>query len=234
MNDDINLAKEDWELFDAYTEGALTSEEEKKLREDPLFDEKLKVYRQTISLVQERALMQKMQEWQSEIPQKMHRPVWKWYLYTAAASIVALMILGIWKWTAIGTGSLYKEFYRTDPGLATTMSVSEQYDFDEAMVDYKTGDYQKAIKKWEELYAFDPQNDTLNYFIGCALLARGNAQESVPYFERTTNRKDSYFMSDAYWYWGLALLKDGHKDKAAEKIQQSNHAAKQRLLEQLK
>ena len=38
---------------------------------------------------------------------------------------------------------LFAQFYQEDPGLITAMSSEGQYEFDRAMVDYKSGNYWK-------------------------------------------------------------------------------------------
>src|SRR5690606_23244373 len=106
---------------------------------------------------------------------------------------------------------LYAEFFVPDPGLPTTMSSTNNYTFFDAMVNYKQGDYKTAIKKWETLEAANTENDTLIYFLGVAHLAKGNTEDAISYLEKSKDFKDSVFKNDAYYYLGMAHLKNNQK-----------------------
>ena len=113
---------------------------------------------------------------------------------------------------------LYNEFFTPDPGLPTVMGENGDYSFYEAMVDYKHGDYNEAIKKWERQLFQKPKNDTLNYFLGSAHLANGNSKKAIDYLEDVADDKKSIFYNDANTYMGLALLKTGQIPEAKKSV----------------
>ncbi len=129
---------------------------------------------------------------------------------------------------------LFSAYYKPDPGLISAMSTTDNYTFDRAMIDYKTGSYDSAIKAWETLLAAKPDNDTLNYFIGSAWLAKEDGEQAIPYFKKVIVLPGSYFKHDAYWYTGLALLKQKKVKEAVSFIRQSAHEQKDALLLKLK
>jgi tetratricopeptide (TPR) repeat protein len=128
---------------------------------------------------------------------------------------------------------LFATYYKPDPGLITAMSVSDNYEFDRAMIDYKTKDYDGAIHAWEKLLTAKPDNDTLNYFIASAWLAKKNNEKAIIYFQKVISDTSSYFLHDAYWYAGLALLKEGKDKEAIPFIEKSEHPHKNDLIEKL-
>ncbi len=64
----------------------------------------------------------------------------------------------------------------------SAMGIGDNYLFNKAMLDYKTGNYKKAIDEWSKLKTSMPQNDTLNYFLGAAQQADGNSAAAIASF----------------------------------------------------
>jgi tetratricopeptide (TPR) repeat protein len=113
------------------------------------------------------------------------------------------------------------------------MSATDNYAFEKAMIDYKKGDYPAAIQAWDSLKKRQPANDTLNYFLGAAHLANKNHGQAVTYLKSVTASATSFFKGDAYWYLGLALLKEGKTEEARAAIQQSTNLNKKELLKKM-
>ena len=107
------------------------------------------------------------------------------------------------------------------------------YAFNKAMVAYKEGKYQEAIGSWEKLYQNNPDNDSLNYFLGAAHLANSEAHKAIPYLENVFPQAESSFQQESLWYLGLAYLKSGEVEKAKEFLEKSNRPEKEELLNQL-
>ena len=114
------------------------------------------------------------------------------------------------------------------------MGVSDNYEFDKAMVDYKMGDYDKALKTWEGLLKDNANNDTLNYFIASAHLADNNPESSLAFFDKVIGSTNSVFLQDAQWYKALILLNKGNKQEAINLLQKTEHPDKEALLRKLK
>lgn len=157
--------------------------------------------------------------------------------WLVAASVI--VVVGIGAFLALDGGSqrkdLFAVYYEKDPGLLSAMgSTSDNYDFDRAMIDYKKGANAAAIKTWEQLLKKSPANDTLQYFLGSAWLAEGKASTALDYFTKVIGHGPGSFLSEAYWYAGLALLKEGKKEEAMAMIRKSTRPEKEELLEKLK
>ena len=80
------------------------------------------------------------------------------------------------------------------------------------MVHYKHKNYDLSIKKWSILSQKNPSNDTLNYFLGVAHMANKNMDKAIPYLEKTIKNTNPEFpfLKDAYYYLGLAYIKEGN------------------------
>ena len=152
-------------------------------------------------------------------------------LVAAAAIIIALG--SFWFFNQNSNERLYSKYFTPDPGLPTTMSTSSNFDFYDAMVNYKQGDYKTAIKKWELLNANSPDNDTLNYFLGVAHLANKNEKEAIGFLEKSVKNDDFSLISDAYYYLGLSHLKDGNAELAKQYFKKSSVEKSQALISEL-
>ena len=159
--------------------------------------------------------------------------------YTAAACVAILIVLGGYTFLQGNSLSnkneqLFATYFRPDPGLPTTMSVSDNFDFFDAMVSYKQGDYNKAITKWEVLLKEKPDNDTLNYFIGVAYLANGNEDQAITFLQWSSEHQESKFLKETYHYLGLANIKKGDLDKGKKNLELSDLPESKEVLKVIK
>ena len=114
------------------------------------------------------------------------------------------------------------------------MSTSTYYDFYDAMVNYKRGDYKTAISKWKKLEVNKSDNDTLTYFLGVAYLADKEVDLAIPYLTTASKSKESVFYDDANYYLGLAYLKKENNAEAIHFLKRSSVDKSRKLLEELK
>lgn len=209
-----------------------------KMSADPNLPSRVDEVRLLITGMQEAVLTEKLDQFHQAAAQQRpavskRRPLGRWL---AAASVLLLIAAGLWWFGAQNSREqrLFTHYYQQDPGLITAMSNTDHYAFDRAMVDYKTGKYQEAIRTWESLLESKPGNDTLNYFIGNASLALKDYKKGIRSLEKVTSLSKSYFLADAHWYLGLALLHDGQTEAAEQHISRSDHPQKQEILSRLK
>lgn len=152
--------------------------------------------------------------------------------WMAAASVFAIVSLSVW-WFITKEDKyekVYAAFYTQDPGLITAMGSSEDYTFEKAMVEYKEGNYAKAIEAWASLKTKQPQSDTLNYFLGVAYLAIDKTDTAKALLSAVAGNSNKPFYKEASWYLGLILLKDGGREKALALIRQSGNSKSNDLI----
>jgi tetratricopeptide (TPR) repeat protein len=153
-----------------------------------------------------------------------------------AASIALLAAVSVWLYTINGNKyeKLYAAYYKPDPGLMSAMGVSDNYIFNKAMLEYKTGNYKKAIDEWSKLKTSTAPNDTLNYFLGAAQQADGNNATAIALLQSMANDTAKPFYKDACWYTGLALLKQGNINEAIPYLEKSGRTESTELISKLK
>ena len=241
MKRNTDIPPKELEVIERYILNQMPQDEyeafTKKLKEDDSLNEKIKTVRLLFVGIQEAELSNKLKDFHKSLPfskQNKARPsarIFSMKKWLMAASVIVLVGLGsLLFFNHFSQNSLFNKYYKPDPGLITTMGNSDNYLFDHAMIDYKTKNYDKAITEWRKLLATKPENDTLNYFIGSALLAENKSGEAIGHFEKVISNPRSYFLNDAYWYFGLALVKQQKIQKAIPFIEKSNRQNKEALL----
>ncbi len=243
MKTKLEITEQEWEDLESFLSGNISPEEKdivmKRFKNQTDFEEKLAYAKSILTGIREVELTQELKRVKlGNLPMNPDsKPAGRKNIFfiAAAAALAAFVMLFIF--TDLfknNDNKIFSNYYKPDTGLITSMSVSEQYEFDVAMIDYKAGNYQKAINGWLNLRKGNERNDTLNYFIGSSYLASNDAKSAVPYFLEVTKNQNSTFLYDAQWYAGLAYLKLGNTQKAIDHIAKSNNPKKDEILKQLK
>lgn len=134
-----------------------------------------------------------------------------------AASFIALCICGWWLLSPNAGTSDIDQLFGTDPGLPTPMSETTNYNFYDGMVEYKMENYSKALKQWNNAQG-TIGSDTLNYYMGMALLKQDKLQAAA---DKLSAVKEGSALSDkAQWYQLNILIKE-KKFAAAKSLIQS-------------
>ncbi|MFK7833068.1 MAG: tol-pal system YbgF family protein [Winogradskyella sp.] len=228
-----DISQDEFEKIEAYLNSKLEPkhllEFEAKLKNDADFKIKVEDIKTVLSGIETQALKEQLNVFHNDLEIE-HRtqPItdtvkvrslnWKRLLIAAALVIAAG---SFWFLNGNSNERLYAKYFTPDPGLPTTMSTNNNYDFYEAMVNYKQGDYKTAISKWETLQKSKPNNDTLNYFIGVAYLANKKEGDAISFLEKSIKNSNFPLANDAYYYLGLAYLKEGNIEKAKANLQNS-------------
>ncbi len=243
-NQPIHITLEEWEEIEAFLNGSLTAEVEQAFRlqveKDTVLAAKVEQVKLSLLTVEEAGLRADMESFHSRLQQRpvvsinAHRKMnaRKW-LAIAAVFIAVCVAALLYLQQPSKNERLFSTFYKADPGLSTTMSQTDDYTFEKAMVEYKTKNYTKAIDSWQLLLKDNPNSDTLNYFIGSAYLALNETATAIPYFENITLKPGSEFVSDACWYLGLALIKAGRVEEGKKQVEKSERPEKKELLQQI-
>lgn len=198
-------------------------------------------YRMIFLGIEEQALEDQLDEFHQDLDQPVREPSMtlvqnkRWAALLAAASVLLMLSWGSWLgWRIYQDKHAIAKLYVADPGLPSLMGVAGNYDFEKAMVDYKTKQYKEAIDAWETLKTAQPQNDTLQYFLGAAYLEIAQYDKAIDALTTVANDSTSAFRKEAQWYKGWALWKDGQKEAAIRVFEASEHPNQSSLLALIK
>lgn len=241
MNPKTNISQELLESVESYLNGNMSSFElkafEEKLQQDSEFKTQIEDIKMLLLGIESQSLKENLNKFHKDINEDMPKSNTKdRYLHFRKIAVAASIIIAIgsfWMFNQNSNEKLYTDYFTPDPGLPTTMSTSDNYEFYEAMVNYKQGDYKIAITKWEALQKNKPNNDTLNYFIGVAHLADKNEKNAIPFLKKITKNSDFPLVNDAYYYLGLAYLKNDNLELAKKNLTLSSNDNSKDLLSKL-
>ncbi|MDN3494058.1 tetratricopeptide repeat protein [Winogradskyella bathintestinalis] len=239
-----HLSQNEFEQIEKYLNGWLDDSDlhdfDQRLNNDSDFKTKVEELKITIMGIEAQTLKEQLNKFHNDIEShnikhnvndsKIYNFNWK-RLVIAATLVIAAG--SFWIISGNLNNQLYSKYFTPDPGLPTTMSSSDNYKFYEAMVDYKQGNYNTAISKWERLQNIKINNDTLNYFIGVAHLANQKEHNAISFLEKVTKNSEFALVNDAYYYLGLAYLKSNDLDKAKSNLQHSTIDNSKALLSEL-
>lgn len=234
MNNLINT-QENQELIDAYLMGNLDTDELAEFKERikiyPDFRHLVEAQKAMMQSVEEHSLKNSLDDFHAEIEEE---PEKKWLSREWLALAASFMVLiGVGTWAILKSGNstekVFAANFKPDPGLPTMMGTSSDYDFYYGMVNYKRKEYAEAINRWEPLYAANPENDTLVYFLGVANLANGNARQAETYLQLAKEMSKSIFFEETRYYLALSLLK-GNKIEEAKAVLEKSESSKNIVL----
>lgn len=237
------ISQEQQEEFETFLLGNMNLSQKEvfkqKLQTDTVLNAQFNEFKDLFVAVEEENLRSKLDDFhttiEEETPVKHLNTSKKRFNYSIAASLAILLTLGgLWFLNRQNPNEkLFHKYYTQDPGLPTVMSSNDNFAFYEAMVDYKRGNYDVAIKKWEELLVNKPENDTLNYFLGAAYLAKGNKNNAITFLNTVAQIKKTSFKKEAHFYLGLIYLKEKKIDSAKKNLEKSNTALSKKILLEL-
>lgn len=138
------ITQEELELMERFWQGSFAGqEEEQRLREkyatDSVWRNKADSVRLLMLGIQETALEDRMENFYQQATRSVRNISWvKWGI--AACLTAAIIIGGLLFYSRSPEEKLFAAYYKPDPGLPTLMGVSDRYEFENAMLSYKTGD----------------------------------------------------------------------------------------------
>lgn len=224
MNNENSITLKELELIDAYLhqqlEGdALTSFKE-RLSANADWREKVNEIRLLSLSISEAALEEKLSHFHNEINRpalkvahkKDNRKKW-----LAAAAVIVIVILGgSLLFQKPAHEKLFAAYYKPDPGLPVVMGEEgkSNYILYDGMIDYKEGNYTKAIEKWKNMGDSHTYTDTLSYYMGLANMSAGNMEQAVKHLDDVLKKENNVYQQKATWYLALIYIKQDNKKAA--------------------
>ncbi len=163
-----------------------------------------------------------------------HRKIHSKAIWLTIAAALAVLFGIFWMMDKSNKSEkLFAKNFKPDIGLPLKMSNTSTYGFYEGMLDYKQENYTAAIAKWQVLLQANPENDTLNYFLGVTNLAIGDVVKSMEYLQNQERFQQGIFKEDAAWYAALAKIKEGKSEEAEAFLKNSSSVRNKKLFKEL-
>ncbi|SMC41676.1 tetratricopeptide repeat protein [Cellulophaga tyrosinoxydans] len=244
METEHNISQELLETIERYLKHTMEPDElatfKTKLEKDPVLKNQVDDTAMIFSGIKKAVLKNKLDVLHSDLtenkaPNKGKTKVFKLNFKSLSIAASILILFGsFWVFNQQPSNEkLFEHYFEPDRGLETTMSQTDNYQFNDAMVDYKNLKYDLAIEKWEILLKNKPENDTLNYFLGSAYLANNKDIKAIDYFKKVVVNQQSSFTQDAYYYLGLAYLQGNNTEAAIEYFKKNNSPKSNEIISEL-
>lgn len=247
MKTEKNISQEQLEKVERFLNNSMETNErvdfEKRMEQDSDFKLLVEDIKQMLFGIESAALKNKLDDFHDDIipvrnlslEENSSKRSLSSRIFTLSIAASVILALGIFLFMDQDSSSekLFAKHFTPDPGLPTNMSTSNDFNFYDAMVDYKRAEYTSAIRKWELLHVQKQNNDTLNFYLGVSYLAEGNTVKASQYLEEAVKTSNSIFIADAYYYAALAEIKKENTKKARELLIKSNSEKSKILLKDL-
>ena len=212
----IELSEKDFERVENYLLGNMSEAEaisfEKEMEANAKLKTAVEEQKDMILTVESEGLRAELESIHKELyedkPQKKKNP---YLFFSIAASIAVLIAATFWFfYLNDANDDAYDKYAYVDPGLPVPMSATDSYDFYDAMVDYKTENYSRAINKWKAILEKETGNDTLNYYIGASYFNLADYEKSKPFLEKVARSEESTFVHKASYMLLLSEFNSGN------------------------
>lgn len=220
---------------------------EQTLQQDPALADEVAVQRKLSRLVQIASIKQKLDGVHQDYMLEETRPIpaggnrkipgiWGWAI--AAAAIAGIIVL-LFRPDPSPNDKLFALHFKDDAGLPSLMGETTT-PLDEAMVYYKSGNYQESAVKFKHILSNNPGNDTLKYYEALCQVRLKNEPEALALLSSISFPSGSEWDIKAKWYTALVLIHQKRSKEAMSILEGTKKAGSlyagesARLLEELK
>ena len=214
------ISQQEFEQIERYLLGGMEAAErtafERRLAEDAVLRDEVNLQNRLMAAVEIGSFKRgEADPGVQEIVAK-RRSIPSWLYAAAAVVLAAIGFTGWWLWhdAPMGNENLYTAYFYPDPGLPIAMSSTDRYVFYDGMVSYKEEKYTEAIERWRTLPDDMLATDTLQYYLGMAMLNNGDLDSANVYLQQVSADEQSTFHGKALWYRALIHVKRGEHPQA--------------------
>lgn len=194
------ISLEDQKIFDSLMEN------DTDFANEVAFQKSLK---KAITLNERDLLKKKLNSFEIKKPKAQSFKVWY-----AAASIVLLCGLGFY-FTQNDSTNIYDEYYQSYPNVvAPTVRGDNKEDIKtNAFFEYDSGNYQKSLELFSEIYETD-KDDYALFYKALSQMELHETKDAILTFNQFDLTKNNAFTPFVKWYLALAYLKENQKENA--------------------
>lgn len=209
------------ELIEAYHEGKLSHEEkvdfEVRLLIDQELQEENELYKKVLygfHDIKADQIRAKLKLIDNEIDQKkkvsFRSRKYFWFASIAASLVIILFIFENYFFNP----SFDTKYIPNDLGIPVLMGAGNKLDFDNAMSDFKNGDFENAMDGFNKNLKANPASDTALFYLGNCYLHLGNFNRSTDLFSELNSQKNSSFYAKGQYYLALSYWANGNTKQA--------------------
>ena len=149
---------------------------------------------------------------------KVRKSLFLRYLLLSAAAVTGVFILIKTLLPSSGPDKLFNLYYKPFDAVSDVIrnpGSNSPDSYQSAIINYRSGDYQSALKDLSDIFNKDTTAIMPRFFLGITHLAMGNYEQAVNYLIYISVTPGD-FQKEALWYLGLTYLKTGEIEKSAQ------------------
>jgi TolA-binding protein len=207
------------ELIEAYLEGNLSEEEkvdfEVRLLVDKELEEEFELYKKIVGSfkdIQSENIRKQLQAIDEELDNRNNSSTNKFYWWAGIAAVLlgVLFIHNLY----FPSNNFNKDFIPAEAGLPVLMSTNSNLEFDNAMSQFKYGNYNLASKEFSIALKKNPTNDTTLYFLSISFLQNGDYKESIKILNELMKQPNSKYYEKGEFYLALSYWAEKRNKEA--------------------
>ena len=143
-------------------------------------------------------------------------PFYMRYRPVAAAAALLLLVAAVYLLWPTPQSNLYAQFFEPYPNYLTTRSDASDTEatLNEAILQYKNGDYENALSNLQQLLSGNPNQTDLLFYAGICQMETDQAQAAINSFQQVIAQEGNNYYTPAKWYLALTYVKDQNFDEA--------------------
>lgn len=222
------MNEEDLLLIQKSIEGDLTEAEkitfEEKLQQSEEFSKEVKLQKEilahTEAHLRSKRKVEMLADFRSISEEESTKtiPVWRYFLYAAAAVIIIIGLFSIFNISPSGTSEIYAAYYKPYDGVVNTRGTDSEVF--KGITLYQQGNYQQALNlilQSEEIPEItDGQK---NLLIANCLLNLDQAGKSIEYLNQISKDENQLITENTKWYLAMSYLALDNLKAAREQLE---------------
>jgi TolA-binding protein len=163
-----------------------------------------------------------------------YKNYWKIYLGIAVSFF---MLIGLNYYFSIykpNYNTIYKQYFYKDEGLPITMGELKSKTYTEAMNAYKTNNYIKAQRGFEQLLNENRTNDTTLYYLAMTYFYQNQTSKAQILLNEVVIQKETVFYQQAKYFLALLYISKNEIENAKKILENCKHERANELFKKLK
>jgi TolA-binding protein len=209
------------ELLEAYHEGKLSHEEKVEFEVRLLVDNELQQENELYTRIlfgfhdiKADQIRNNLKKIDQELDQKKTGGSGSKNLYWLSGIAATIALICFVYFRQYSEARFSTDYIPEDPGLPVLMGVNSRLEFDNAMSQFKAGNFEAAEEGFSTAMKASGANDTIFYYLGICTLHAEKFDESVGYFEQVLTQPNSLYAAKSQFYMALTWWAKGNTDKS--------------------
>ncbi len=142
----------------------------------------------------------------------------QWWKIGAAVAVILFALAGLFRNEFVSTGQIYNSHFQSPEWSPQRSVMSDLSYLHEGNAYYNNGQYEKALKVYNEAIKNSKEKYAYHFYKGASLQNLEKFEQAIPEYSNVIKHGDNLFIEEAEWLKSLCYIKLGSKQKAKEQL----------------